>query len=74
MRALYFDGHGSVPRLSMVLLTSMAGIDLAHVPYQGGVPQVTAEEFAQRIRMDEQKYGKLIEAAGVKADGPQRTD
>jgi tripartite-type tricarboxylate transporter receptor subunit TctC len=36
------SGNGSAPHLSMALLTSMAGIDLLHVPYKGGAPQVTA--------------------------------
>ena len=36
------SGNGSAPHLSMALLTSMTGIDLVHVPYKGGVPQVTA--------------------------------
>ncbi len=36
------SGNGSAPHLSMALLTSMSGIDLVHVPYKGGAPQVTA--------------------------------
>ncbi|MGQ0750161.1 MAG: Bug family tripartite tricarboxylate transporter substrate binding protein [Betaproteobacteria bacterium] len=36
------SGNGSAPHLSMALLVSMAGIDIVHVPYKGGVPQVTA--------------------------------
>jgi tripartite-type tricarboxylate transporter receptor subunit TctC len=36
------SGNGSAPHLSMALLASMAGIDLVHVPYKGGAPQVTA--------------------------------
>jgi tripartite-type tricarboxylate transporter receptor subunit TctC len=36
------SGNGSAPHLSMALLTSMAGIDLVHIPYKGGAPQVTA--------------------------------
>jgi tripartite-type tricarboxylate transporter receptor subunit TctC len=36
------SGNGSAPHLSMALLMSMAGIDLIHVPYKGGAPQVTA--------------------------------
>jgi len=36
------SGNGSAPHLSMALLTSMAGINLVHVPYKGGAPQVTA--------------------------------
>ena len=36
------SGNGSAPHLSMALLMSMAGINLVHVPYRGGAPQVTA--------------------------------
>ena len=36
------SGNGSAPHLSMALLVAMAGIDLVHVPYKGGAPQVTA--------------------------------
>ena len=36
------SGNGSAPHLQMALLTSMAGINLVHVPYKGGAPQVTA--------------------------------
>ena len=36
------SGNGSAPHLQMALLISMAGIDITHVPYKGGVPQVTA--------------------------------
>ncbi len=36
------SGNGSSPHLSMALLTSMTGINLVHIPYKGGAPQVTA--------------------------------
>jgi len=36
------SGNGSAPHLSMALLISMTGIDLVHIPYKGGAPQVTA--------------------------------
>ena len=36
------SGNGSAPHLSMALFTSMTGIDLVHIPYKGGAPQVTA--------------------------------
>ena len=36
------SGNGSAPHLSMALLVSMTGINLVHVPYKGGAPQVTA--------------------------------
>ena len=36
------SGNGSAPHLQMALLISMAGIDIAHVPYKGGAPQVAA--------------------------------
>jgi tripartite-type tricarboxylate transporter receptor subunit TctC len=35
-------GNGSIPHLSMALLASMAGIEVVHVPYKGGGPQVIA--------------------------------
>lgn len=35
-------GIGTNPHLSMALLTSMAKIDLVHVPYKGGTPGLTA--------------------------------
>ncbi len=36
------SGNGSSPHLSMALLVSMTGINLVHIPYKGGTPQVTA--------------------------------
>ncbi len=36
------SGNGSAPHLQMALLISMTGIDIVHVPYKGGAPQVTA--------------------------------
>ncbi len=36
------SGNGSAPHLSMALLVAMTGINLVHVPYKGGAPQVTA--------------------------------
>ena len=36
------SGNGSAPHLSMALLVSMSGINIVHVPYKGGAPQVTA--------------------------------
>ena len=36
------SGNGSAPHLSMALFISMTGIDILHVPYKGGAPQVTA--------------------------------
>jgi tripartite-type tricarboxylate transporter receptor subunit TctC len=36
------SGNGSAPHMSMALFASMAGIQLVHVPYKGGAPQVTA--------------------------------
>ena len=36
------SGNGSAPHLSMALLVAMTGIDIVHVPYKGGAPQVTA--------------------------------
>ena len=36
------SGNGSAPHLQMALLISMTGINLTHVPYKGGAPQVTA--------------------------------
>lgn len=36
------SGNGSAPHLQMALLISMAGINITHVPYKGGAPQVTA--------------------------------
>lgn len=36
------SGNGSAPHLSMALFVAMTGIDLVHIPYKGGGPQVTA--------------------------------
>jgi tripartite-type tricarboxylate transporter receptor subunit TctC len=36
------SGNGSAPHLQMALLISLAGIDITHVPYKGGAPQVAA--------------------------------
>ncbi|MBI3045104.1 MAG: tripartite tricarboxylate transporter substrate binding protein [Betaproteobacteria bacterium] len=36
------SGNGSAPHLQMALLISMTGINITHVPYKGGPPQVTA--------------------------------
>ena len=36
------SGNGSAPHLQMALLISMTGVKITHVPYKGGVPQVTA--------------------------------
>jgi len=36
------SGNGSAPHLQMALLISMSGINIVHVPYKGGAPQVTA--------------------------------
>ncbi len=36
------SGNGSAPHLQMALLISMTGMDITHVPYKGGAPQVTA--------------------------------
>jgi tripartite-type tricarboxylate transporter receptor subunit TctC len=36
------SGNGSAPHLSMALLVMMTGINIVHVPYKGGAPQVTA--------------------------------
>lgn len=36
------SGNGSAPHLQMALLISMTGIHIAHIPYKGGAPQVTA--------------------------------
>jgi tripartite-type tricarboxylate transporter receptor subunit TctC len=36
------SGNGSAPHLQMALLISMTGINITHVPYKGGAPQVAA--------------------------------
>jgi len=36
------SGNGSAPHLQMALLISMTGINIVHIPYKGGSPQVTA--------------------------------
>jgi len=36
------SGNGSAPHLSMALFIAMTGINIVHIPYKGGGPQVTA--------------------------------
>jgi tripartite-type tricarboxylate transporter receptor subunit TctC len=36
------SGNGSAPHLSMALFIAMTGINLVHIPYKGGTPQVLA--------------------------------
>ncbi len=36
------SGNGSAPHMAMALFAVMAGVQLVHVPYKGGAPQVTA--------------------------------
>jgi YD repeat-containing protein len=36
------SGNGSAPHLQMALLMSMAKLNMIHVPYKGGAPQITA--------------------------------
>lgn len=36
------SGNGSAVHLSMALLAQMSGLDVVHIPYKGGAPQVTS--------------------------------
>jgi tripartite-type tricarboxylate transporter receptor subunit TctC len=66
------SGNGSAPHLQMALLISMAGLDITHVPYKGGAPQVAAlmagetqASFATIGTVINQIQGGRLRALGV---------
>lgn len=71
------SGNGSAPHLSMALFTSMAGINLTHIPYKGGAPQVTAlvageaqASLATISTVVHQVRGGKLRALGVSSEKP----
>ncbi|MGZ5151375.1 MAG: tripartite tricarboxylate transporter substrate-binding protein, partial [Burkholderiales bacterium] len=74
------SGNGSAPHLSMALFTSMTGIDLVHVPYKGGAPQVTAlmageaqASLATISTVVNQIRGGKLKALGVSSAKPSQS-
>jgi tripartite-type tricarboxylate transporter receptor subunit TctC len=74
------SGNGSAPHLSMALFTSMTGIDLVHVPYKGGAPQVTAlmageaqASLATISTVVNQIRGGKLKALGVSSPKPSQS-
>ncbi len=73
------SGNGSAPHLSMALFISMAGIELVHVPYKGGAPQVTAlvageaqASLATVSTVIEHIRGNRLRPLGVNSSEPVR--
>jgi len=73
------SGNGSAPHLQMALLVSMTGIDLTHVPYKGGAPQVTAlvagetqASFATISTVISQVQSGKLRALGVGSAKPSK--
>jgi tripartite-type tricarboxylate transporter receptor subunit TctC len=60
-------GNGSVTDLAMALFTSMAGVNITHVPNKGA-PQGLADVFAAFIRSESETYVRAVRRSGLKAD------
>jgi tripartite-type tricarboxylate transporter receptor subunit TctC len=74
------SGNGSNPHLSMALLSSMTGVNLIHVPYKGGGPQVTAlmageaqASLATIASVVNQIRANRVKALGVTSAKPSRS-
>jgi tripartite-type tricarboxylate transporter receptor subunit TctC len=74
------SGNGSNPHLSMALLSSMTGINVVHVPYKGGGPQVTAllageaqASLATIASVINQLRAGRLKALGVTSAKPSRS-
>ena len=74
------SGNGSAPHLQMALLISMSGININHIPYKGGAPQVAAllggetqASFATIGTVISQIQAGRLRALGVGSTAPSRT-
>jgi tripartite-type tricarboxylate transporter receptor subunit TctC len=74
------SGNGSAPHLSMALFASMTRINLVHVPYKGGAPQVTAlmageaqASLATISTVINQIRGGKLKALGVSSAKPSQS-
>jgi tripartite-type tricarboxylate transporter receptor subunit TctC len=74
------SGNGSAPHLSMALFASMTRINLVHVPYKGGAPQVTAlmageaqASLATISTVVNQIRGGKLKALGVSSAKPSQS-
>jgi tripartite-type tricarboxylate transporter receptor subunit TctC len=74
------SGNGSAPHLSMALFASMTKINLVHVPYKGGAPQVTAlmageaqASLATISTVVNQIRGGKLKALGVSSTKPSQS-
>jgi tripartite-type tricarboxylate transporter receptor subunit TctC len=74
------SGNGSAPHLSMALFASMTKINLVHVPYNGGAPQVTAlmageaqASLATISTVVNQIRGGKLKALGVSSAKPSQS-
>jgi tripartite-type tricarboxylate transporter receptor subunit TctC len=74
------SGVGSTPHLALELLKQQAGIDILHVPYQGGGPALTAilsgevnTTILSQLEVSEHvKRGKLLPIAATSLQRTQR--